>query len=79
MPSLYLDALSAPWALMMTCPGDSAVGKSSLLLQFTEKQWRPVHEMTIGVEFGQRSVTVNDNPVNLEIWDTVRRGVVMKA
>lgn len=51
--------------------GDSAVGKSSLLLQFTENQWRPVHEMTIGVEFGQKTVKVNDNSVNLEIWDTV--------
>ena len=28
------------------------VGKSCLLLQFTDKRFQPVHDLTIGVEFG---------------------------
>jgi GTPase SAR1 family protein len=28
--------------------GDSAVGKSCLLLQFTDKRFQPVHDLTIG-------------------------------
>ncbi len=50
--------------------GDTEVGKSSLLLQFTERQFNNAHEMTIGVEMGNRSVKVNGSNVKLEIWDT---------
>ena len=34
--------------------GDTGVGKSCLLLQFTDKRFQPVHDLTIGVEFGER-------------------------
>jgi len=50
--------------------GDTAVGKSCLLLQFTDKRFQPVHDLTIGVEFGSRTVQINNNPVKLQIWDT---------
>lgn len=50
--------------------GDTAVGKSCLLLQFTDKRFTPVHDLTIGVEFGSRTVTINTSPVKLQIWDT---------
>lgn len=32
--------------------GDANVGKSCLLLRYTEKQFRDEHDTTIGVEFG---------------------------
>ncbi|KAL5216492.1 hypothetical protein ABZP36_007893 [Zizania latifolia] len=50
--------------------GDTGVGKSCLLLQFTDKRFQPVHDLTIGVEFGARMITVDNNPVKLQIWDT---------
>lgn len=50
--------------------GDTAVGKSCLLLQFTDKRFQPVHDLTIGVEFGSRTFQINNNPVKLQIWDT---------
>ncbi|CAE7219408.1 DNAH6 [Symbiodinium sp. KB8] len=50
--------------------GDTGVGKSCLLLQFTDKRFQPVHDLTIGVEFGARMVTIQDQPVKLQIWDT---------
>ena len=31
--------------------GDSGVGKSCLLLQFTDHKFQTIHEVTIGVEF----------------------------
>jgi len=46
------------------------VGKSCLLLQFTDKRFQPVHDLTIGVEFGSRTIQINNNPVKLQIWDT---------
>jgi len=50
--------------------GDTAVGKSCLLLQFTDKRFQPVHDLTIGVEFGSRTITIEGNQVKLQIWDT---------
>lgn len=51
--------------------GDTGVGKSCLLLQFTDKRFQPVHDLTIGVEFGARMITVADaQQVKLQIWDT---------
>jgi len=50
--------------------GDTAVGKSCLLLQFTDKRFQPVHDLTIGVEFGSRTITIDGNQIKLQIWDT---------
>lgn len=50
--------------------GDTEVGKSSLLLQFTEKQFQEEHDMTIGVEMSSRVVEVGSKSIKLEIWDT---------
>eukprot|EP00696_Hemimastix_kukwesjijk_P017697 gnl/Hemi2/639_TR227_c0_g3_i1.p1 gnl/Hemi2/639_TR227_c0_g3~~gnl/Hemi2/639_TR227_c0_g3_i1.p1 ORF type:complete len:298 (-),score=103.81 gnl/Hemi2/639_TR227_c0_g3_i1:137-916(-) len=50
--------------------GDTAVGKSCLLLQFTDKRFQPIHDLTIGVEFGVRMVQLGDHRVKLQIWDT---------
>eukprot|EP01035_Chromulina_nebulosa_P020077 gene20077-26071_t len=50
--------------------GDSGVGKSCLLLQFIEKRFQHVHDLTIGVEFGARNITVDNRSVKLQIWDT---------
>eukprot|EP01120_Amphizonella_sp_Union-15-10_P000749 TRINITY_DN1077_c0_g1_i1.p1 TRINITY_DN1077_c0_g1~~TRINITY_DN1077_c0_g1_i1.p1 ORF type:complete len:201 (-),score=25.82 TRINITY_DN1077_c0_g1_i1:126-728(-) len=50
--------------------GNSGVGKSCLLLQFTEKRFQTSHDVTIGVEFGSRTVTLQDKQVKLQIWDT---------
>src|SRR3989338_10498987 len=50
--------------------GDSGVGKSCLLLQFTDKRFESMHDLTIGVEFGARVVSINGQEVKLQIWDT---------
>jgi Ras-related protein Rab-2A len=50
--------------------GDMAVGKSCLLLQFTENKFRHQHDLTIGVEFGGKIVNVNDKTIKIQIWDT---------
>mmetsp|Transcript_6190 Transcript_6190/g.16821 ORF Transcript_6190/g.16821 Transcript_6190/m.16821 type:complete len:212 (+) Transcript_6190:38-673(+) len=50
--------------------GDTGVGKSCLLLQFTDKRFQPVHDLTIGVEFGARMVSIDSKQIKLQIWDT---------
>mmetsp|Transcript_12865 Transcript_12865/g.17650 ORF Transcript_12865/g.17650 Transcript_12865/m.17650 type:complete len:205 (+) Transcript_12865:136-750(+) len=50
--------------------GDTGVGKSCLLLQFTDKRFQPVHDLTIGVEFGARLINIDHHQIKLQIWDT---------
>ena len=53
--------------------GDTGVGKSCLLLQFTDKRFQPVHDLTIGVEFGAKLCTIDEKQIKLQIWDTVAK------
>lgn len=50
--------------------GESNVGKSSLLLRFTEDMFNPEQQLTIGVDFRTKKITVDGNTVKLAIWDT---------
>ena len=50
--------------------GDTSVGKSCLLLQFTEHKFRHQHELTIGVEFGGKTIEVKNKNIKIQIWDT---------
>lgn len=50
--------------------GDTGVGKSCLLLQFTDKRFMAIHDLTIGVEFGARMITIDNKKIKLQIWDT---------
>jgi Ras-related protein Rab-2A len=51
--------------------GDSGVGKSCLLLQFVDKRFKNDHDLTIGVEFGSKVVSLGSENVKLQVWDTV--------
>ena len=47
--------------------GDSAVGKSCLLLQFSDRRFKNDHDLTIGVEFGARTISINDKTIKLQM------------
>ena len=50
--------------------GDSAVGKSKLLLRFTDNTYKEEFQCTVGVEFGCRNLEINNKIVRIQIWDT---------
>ena len=50
--------------------GDSAVGKSKLLLRFTDNTYKEEFQCTVGVEFGCRNIEINDKIIRIQIWDT---------
>ncbi|UJR23602.1 hypothetical protein I4U23_026591 [Adineta vaga] len=50
--------------------GESGVGKSSLLLRFTDDRFDQEMSATIGVDFKVKQLDVDDNRVKLAIWDT---------
>ena len=41
--------------------GDTGVGKSCLLLRFTDDRFQTVHDITIGVEFGTKDIIINSS------------------
>ncbi len=50
--------------------GDTEVGKTSLLLQYTEGYFPEDFISTIGVEFKMKKLKIKDMDINLQIWDT---------
>ena len=50
--------------------GDSAVGKTCLLLRYTDDNFTANHLATIGIDFKTYSTTINDKVYSLQIWDT---------
>ncbi|EGR29335.1 Ras family protein, putative [Ichthyophthirius multifiliis] len=50
--------------------GNSGVGKSSLLLRFSDDQFNENYLTTIGVDFRFRTLNIEGKSVKLQIWDT---------
>ena len=50
--------------------GDSAVGKTSMLLKYTDNFFPESHLATIGVEFKTKEVEYNGYNIELQVWDT---------
>ena len=50
--------------------GDSAVGKTSMLLKYTDNFFPESHLATIGIEFKTKEIKFNDYLIHLKIWDT---------
>ncbi|CAA6660218.1 unnamed protein product [Spirodela intermedia] len=50
--------------------GDSSVGKSCLLLRFSDDSYVDSYISTIGVDFKIRTVELDGKTIKLQIWDT---------
>jgi small GTP-binding protein len=50
--------------------GNASVGKSCLLLQFTDNKFVNDMDPTIGVDFGSRVISVGGQNVKVQAWDT---------
>ena len=50
--------------------GDAAVGKSNLLIRYSQGQFNDEYQVTIGVEFGVKTEEVDGKKFRIQIWDT---------
>ncbi len=50
--------------------GESGVGKTCLLLQFTEGSFTTNHLTTIGIDFKIKIINLEEKQIKLQIWDT---------
>merc|ERR1711991_113198 len=64
------QAMSKVLQFKLVLLGESAVGKSSLVLRFVKGQFMEYQESTIGAAFLTQTVVLDDLTVRFEIWDT---------
>ncbi|KAF8273943.1 P-loop containing nucleoside triphosphate hydrolase protein [Lactarius quietus] len=72
MPAVSPTSQNQPINAKLLMLGHGSVGKSSLLLRFTDQQWLPEHKATatIGVDTWSHKLDVKGRRVNLTVWDT---------
>jgi small GTP-binding protein len=50
--------------------GDTNVGKSSIVIRFSDNTFEPEFVPTIGIDFKIRTIVLDSKKVKLQIWDT---------
>lgn len=50
--------------------GDSAVGKTNILMRFCENTFKTNYTATIGVDFKVKSLQLGQTKLKMQIWDT---------
>mmetsp|Transcript_20429 Transcript_20429/g.31190 ORF Transcript_20429/g.31190 Transcript_20429/m.31190 type:complete len:110 (+) Transcript_20429:53-382(+) len=59
--------------------GDTAVGKSCLVVRFVRDEFFEFQEPTIGAAFLTQSVVLDNSAIKFEIWDTAGQGTYLKS
>ena len=49
--------------------GDAGVGKSSIIIRYTNKEFNPENFSTVGVEYYTRVIPIDNSKIKLQIWD----------
>jgi len=65
-----MDGKSAKYTLKMLLVGDSGVGKSCLLLRFSDGTFTHSFMPTIGIDFKVRTIAIDGKDIKLQLWDT---------
>jgi small GTP-binding protein len=58
------------YTLKILTIGESAVGKTCILLRFTDNKFLKTHLTTIGIDYKSKVIKVQNYSVKLKIWDT---------
>ena len=66
--------MSKTWHYKLVLLGDTAVGKSCLVVRFVRDEFFEFQEPTIGAAFLTQTVTLDETTVKFEIWDTAGQG-----
>ena len=68
-----MDANNFLYQFRVIVVGDRSVGKSALILRFTEDIYRDVTDTTVGVDFYAKFMSVDEDSfkrIKLQLWDT---------
>lgn len=61
---------SSPYKLRMIVVGNSGVGKSSVVSQYVESEFDGDMIGTVGINFKNKTVQIDNKTLQLQIWDT---------
>jgi small GTP-binding protein len=70
MAQLMTDLEDHDFLYKVVVIGDSGVGKSNLIERYTKDTFKEETKTTIGVEFGHKTIKVDDKVIKAQIWDT---------
>ena len=65
-----MDKESYDFLFKIILIGDSSVGKSNILLKYLKGEFDPNSKATVGVEFGTKTLKIEDRRIKVQIWDT---------
>lgn len=65
-----MDSPKHDYLFRIVMAGDSGVGKTNLLLRYTDSTFNFETKTTIGAQFSQKSILVEDKKIECQIWDT---------
>ena len=64
------EPLNTDYLVKIIIVGDTNVGKTSILKKFIHNRFEFQFDTTIGVDFEQEMMSINDKNFNIHIWDT---------
>ncbi len=67
---MYLENDNYDYTFKYILVGDYAVGKSNILLRFSNNEFNTNYFSTIGVEFSIKKLKVNNKNIRIQVWDT---------
>ena len=67
---MEIKKINYDYLLKYIIVGDSAVGKSNLLLRFIHDDFKIEYQSTIGVEFDAKNLNIKNKIFRLQIWDS---------
>ena len=70
LEKVSLQMSSPAYIFKFIVVGNSAVGKSCMLLRFDEDRFQPIHDVTVGVTFSIKMVQIDGQDIKVQIWDT---------
>ncbi|KAI9297306.1 ras-domain-containing protein [Neoconidiobolus thromboides FSU 785] len=67
---MAVKSASYDYLIKLLLIGDSGVGKSCVLLRFSDDSFTPSFITTIGIDFKIRTIELDGKRIKLQIWDT---------
>lgn len=58
------------YLIKMLLIGDSAVGKTNIMLRYCDSAYKSIHMITVGVDFKIKTIKIDKVQLKLQIWDT---------
>ena len=57
-------------AVKVVLVGEAGVGKTSIISRFTKNSFNPDEVTSSSAQFTSKTITINDNKIKFDIWDT---------